>query len=324
MAQRNHTPHMNILVTGGAGFIGNEITLRLIKDGCDVVVVDNVNEYYDPSLKEDRLKRLPESVVVCRVDIADREALEAVFKEHGPFDAIQHVAAQAGVRYSIENPYTYADSNFVGTQNILELAKENGKPHIVYASSSSVYGMRDEVPFREDMRVDEPISVYAATKRATELLAYTYTHLHDMHITVLRPFTVYGPWSRPDMALLLFAHAITEDKPIRLFNGGDMLRDFTYIDDIVDGFVKALNAPKGYKIYNIGRGAPTPLKKFVSVLEDALGKKAKVQIEPMQPGDVKQTYADISAARADFGYDPKVSVEEGVEKFARWFREYYT
>jgi UDP-glucuronate 4-epimerase len=313
---------MHVLVTGGAGFIGSHVILELIKRGDTVVTIDNVNDYYDPVLKRARLARFAGKVELIEKDIADREAIEEIFKNHS-FDAVCHLAAQAGVRYSLENPYVYADANYVGTLNILEAAKRYGVPHVVQISSSSVYGTNTKMPFTEDDRVDTPISMYAASKRAGELLAHAYHHLFSMNITVIRPFTVYGPWGRPDMALFLFTEAILKGEPIKVFNRGDMKRDFTYIDDIVSGIVLAIGKPEGFQIYNIGRGAPQGLMDFIHAIEDSLGKKAELDLQPMQMGDVPATWADISKARERLGYNPQTSVKEGVENFITWYREYY-
>ncbi len=313
---------MKILVTGGAGFIGSHVIMELLMRGHSVVTIDNVNDYYDPTLKRVRLSRLGNSVEHIEIDIADTDAVEAVFKAH-TFDAICHLAAQAGVRYSIENPFVYAQSNYIGTLNIFEFAKRYNVPHVVAASTSSVFGLNDEMPFTEDQRVDTPISIYSATKRGTELLAFTYNHLFKMNITMLRFFTVYGPWGRPDMALFLFTKAILEDTPIKVFNNGEMSRDFTYVDDIVSGVVAALERPNGYQIYNLGNGKPVALMDYVGAIEDVLGKKAVIDFQPMQMGDVAATWADISKAQRELGYAPKTSVHEGVRKFIAWYREYY-
>lgn len=315
---------MKILLTGGAGFIGNTLTLRLVSEGHSVVIIDSVNDYYDPSLKEQRLARLPEAVVVRRIDIADLDAVSKVFEQDGPFDAVAHLAAQAGVRYSIENPFVYAQSNYVGTLNLFELAKRHSVPHVVFASTSSVYGKNKDMPFTEEARVDTPLSIYASTKRACELLAYSYVDLFTMNITALRFFTVYGPWGRPDMALFKFTKAMLAGQPIDLYNGGHMKRDFTYVDDIVEGFVRALTVrPTGFEIFNLGNGSPVHLREFVKIIERELGVSAQINEMPMQPGDVSETYADISKAKQILGYEPKVSVDEGVKQFVAWYREYY-
>jgi UDP-glucuronate 4-epimerase len=315
---------MRILVTGGAGFIGNTLALRLVEEGHEVVVVDNVNGYYDPSLKETRLARLPESVTVHRVDIVDLEALRAVFAKEGPFDAVAHLAAQAGVRYSLEHPEAYAQTNYMGTQNVLECVRQYGQPHLVFASTSSVYGKNPELPYREDMRVDEPVSIYAASKRAGELLAYSYHTLFDLNVSALRFFTVYGPWGRPDMAFFSFTKAIIEGTTIELFNGGDMQRDFTYVDDIVAGFMQALTRQlPGYEILNLGHGTSVHLRDFLSIIEREVGKKAVTVDKPMQPGDVPATFADTSKAKRLLGFEPKVSVDVGVKRFVAWYKEYY-
>lgn len=313
---------MKVLVTGGAGFIANHLALRLLRDGHEVVIVDNVNPYYDPTLKEARLARLPKEVTVHRSDITDEKALEEIFKEH-QFDAVAHLAAQAGVRYSLIDPLAYARTNYVGTQNILEMVRVYSVPHIVFASTSSVYGTSKDMPFKENASADTPMSSYAASKRSGELLGHAYAHLFDINVTCLRFFTVYGPWGRPDMALFLFTKAILNDEPIELYNGGDMKRDFTFVEDIVDGFAKALEKPMGYEIINLGHGRPVHLRDFVSTLEQVLGKKATITEKPMQPGDVPETYADVSKAKELLGFTAQMPIEQGVEQFVRWYREYY-
>ncbi len=313
---------MNILVTGGAGFIGYHLIEALLKEGHTVVCVDNMNEYYDPALKEARLARIAERIEFFKINIADQAALESVFKSHS-FDAVCHLAAQAGVRYSVENPFVYAESNFTGTLNVLEFSRRYGVKHVVAASSSSVYGENKKIPFEETDRTDQPVSTYAATKKAGEVLAYAYHHLYGMNSTCIRFFTVYGPFGRPDMALFKFAKSILEGKPIDVYNNGNMRRDFTYVSDIVDGFVAALSKPLGYEILNLGRSNPVQLMDFIKVLEKELGTKAQMNMLPMQQGDVPETYADISKARKMLGYEPKVSVEEGVKKFVEWYRSYY-
>ncbi len=315
---------MRILVTGGAGFIGSALTLRLLSDGHSVVVVDDLNEYYDPSLKRARIARFGDRVPVRIVSIADSDALDRVFALDGPFDAVAHLAAQAGVRYSLTNPEVYARSNYLGTQNVLESVRNHGVPHVVFASTSSVYGSTKDLPFTEDSRVDTPLSIYAASKRAGELLASTYAHLFGINVTALRFFTVYGPWGRPDMALFGFTKAILEGTPVELFNGGDMKRDFTYIDDIVDGFTQALAVQlPGFEIINLGHGSPVHLRRFLEVIEQELGKKAKIIEKPLQPGDMLETYADTKKARALLGFAPQVPVEEGVKRFVSWYRGYH-
>ena len=313
---------MNILVTGGAGFIGSHVIKALLRDGHTITSVDNVNDYYDPTLKVARLNEFKKDITFYKLDISDLSALEKVFRKHA-FDKICHLAAQAGVRYSIEDPLSYALSNYVGTQNIFELAKRYNVPHIVFASSSSVYGCNKKLPFHEDDRVDTPMSVYATSKRACELLAFNYNYLFDSNITALRFFTVYGPFGRPDMALFKFTKAMLADKPIDIYNNGDMMRDFTYIDDIVQGFARALEKPNGFTIYNLGHGHPVSLMEFIGETERALGVEAKKNFMPMQMGDVKATYADVSKAKRELGFDPKVKMSEGVAHFIGWYKTYY-
>lgn len=313
---------MHYLVTGGAGFIGNNLALHLINSGHRVTIVDSVNDYYDPSIKEARLNRLPNSVVVHRIDLTDREALDAVFKE-GDFDAVAHLAAQAGVRYSLECPEVYVQSNYVGTFNILDLAKKYDVKKVVLASTSSVYGTSTAMPFVETDLAPEPMSIYAATKRATEFLAATYHHLYKMDVICLRFFSVYGPWGRPDMALFMFTENILEGKQINVFNNGNMRRDFTYVDDIVSGFTLALERGVGYEVFNLGNGAPVNLMDFVHLIEKEIGKEAVINFMPLQQGDVPETVADISKARTMLGYNPTFSIEEGVKNFVAWYRDYY-
>lgn len=315
---------MHILVTGGAGFIGSHVILELLRRGNTVVNIDNINEYYDPALKRARLDRFHDKVRTYEIDIADTEALETVFKEHA-FDAVCHLAAQAGVRYSIQNPFIYGQTNYIGTLNILEFAKRYAVPHVVLASTSSVCGKNEKMPFSEDDRVDTPMSIYAASKRATELLAYSYNHLFGLNVTVLRFFTVYGPWGRPDMALFLFTKAILADEPIKVFNHGNMKRDFTYIDDTVSGVVSAIHrGPHGYEIFHLGNGKVVPLMEYIRTIEQTLGKKAKMEMLPMQDGDVAETCADITKAQRELGYAPKTDVTEGVPKFIEWYLAYHT
>ncbi len=313
---------MNILVTGGAGFIGSHLVLRLLDEGNSIVVVDNMNTYYDPELKKARLEQFKDKIKFYKADIADKDALEKLFKEN-KFDKICHLAAQAGVRYSLENPFVYGDSNYIGTLNILEFAKRYKVDHIVFASTSSIYGKNEKMPFNEEDRVDGPISIYSASKRACELLAFSYNHLFGLNVTCLRFFTVYGPFGRPDMALFKFTKAILENKPIDVYNNGDMKRDFTYVIDIVDGFAKALEKPLGFKIMNLGHGKPVHLMDFIKIIEDKLGKKAEINFMPMQPGDVKETFADVKEANKQIGYKAKIDVKEGVSNFIDWYISYY-
>ncbi|WP_019020990.1 NAD-dependent epimerase [Thioalkalivibrio sp. ALE23] len=333
---------MKILITGTAGFIGNALALRLLERGDEVIGVDNLNDYYDVSLKKARLARIQdhERFTEERVDIADREAMQRVFREHRP-QRVVNLAAQAGVRYSLENPAAYIDTNLVGFGNILEGCRHNGVEHLVYASSSSVYGANEEMPFSVHHNVDHPLSLYAASKKANELMAHTYSHLYQLPTTGLRFFTVYGPWGRPDMALFMFTRKILAGEPIDVFNYGNHRRDFTYIDDIVEGVIRTLDRPAQpnpewsgaqpdsatsaapYRLYNIGAHRPVELMHYIEVLEDNLGKKAEKNLLPLQPGDVPDTYADVEDLRADTGYEPTTSVEEGVASFVAWYRDYY-
>ncbi len=332
---------MKILVTGAAGFIGMHTCQVLLARGDEVVGLDNLNDYYDPSLKEARLARLTphKGFRFVKLDVADRPGLERLFAER--FDRVIHLAAQAGVRYSLQNPHAYVESNLVGFMNILEGCRHNNVQHLVYASSSSVYGGNTLMPFSEHHSVDHPVSIYAATKKANELMAHTYSHLYGLPTTGLRFFTVYGPWGRPDMALFLFTKAILEGRPIDVFNHGKMKRDFTYIDDIVEGVVRTLdhtaapdpafnplepdparsNAP--YRVFNIGNHDPMPLMDFIEAIEDALGKKAEKNFLPLQDGDVPATYAETAELNAWTGFKPGTSVREGVGRFVEWYRGYY-
>ncbi len=323
---------MAILVTGAAGFIGYHTSMRLLDRGEEVVGVDNVNDYYSVALKRARLERLKarNGFSMHEIDLADRDAFAAFARDLRGVKRVVHLAAQAGVRYSLDHPFAYVDANLVGHMSILELCRHmDGFEHLVYASSSSVYGGNTKLPFAVEDRTDSPVSLYAATKKANEHMSYCYSHLYDMPQTGLRFFTVYGPWGRPDMALYIFAKAITEGKPIRVFNHGDMKRDFTYVDDIVTGVVASLdNPPAGngaapHRVYNIGNHRSEPLMRLISVLEDALGKKAQTVMEPMQMGDVKETYADIEAIRRDLGYEPTIPIDVGVPRFVEWYREYH-
>jgi UDP-glucuronate 4-epimerase len=332
---------MRVLVTGAAGFIGAHLSRRLIERGDEVLGFDNVNDYYDPQLKRDRLAHLVPSRGFGLVEAAleDRGALEAAFREFRP-QRVVNLAAQAGVRYSLENPHAYVDSNLVGFVNVLEACRHGGIEHLVYASSSSVYGANRELPFAVEDNVDHPLSLYAATKKANELMAHTYSHLYDLPTTGLRFFTVYGPWGRPDMALFLFARKILAGEPIDVFNHGRHSRDFTYVDDIVEGVVQSLDRPPRrsqdaslldspatstapYRVYNIGSDRPVELLRYIEVLEDCLGRRAERRLLPLQPGDVPDTHADVDALRRDTGYAPATPVETGVARFVAWYRAYY-
>jgi UDP-glucuronate 4-epimerase len=331
-----------ILITGGAGFIGAHLARKLIDGGAEVVGLDNLNDYYDPQLKRARMAALAEGSRFSHVDIdlADRKAVESLFQEHR-FDAVVNLAAQAGVRYSLINPHSYVDTNIVGFVNILEGCRHSGVKHLVYASSSSVYGANTKMPFSVHDNVDHPVSLYAASKKANELMAHTYSHLFNLPTTGLRFFTVYGPWGRPDMALFLFTKAIMENRPIDVFNNGKMERDFTYIDDIVEGVCRVIDkVPESspawnrdepdpatsycpYRVYNIGNNKKEKLLRYIEVLEDCLGRKAEKNFLPMQPGDVPATFANVDDLVADFAYKPGTTLEYGIGKFVDWFREYY-
>ena len=333
---------MNVFVTGVAGFIGFHLARRLLEDGVNVYGIDNVNAYYDPALKQDRLALLTPypGFRFEKLDLTDRSGMERVFKEER-FDVVVNLAAQAGVRYSIENPHTYIDSNLVGFLHILEGCRHNAVSHLVYASSSSVYGANTKMPFSVHDNVDHPISLYAATKKANELMAHTYASLYGLPCTGLRFFTVYGPWGRPDMALFKFTKAILNDESIDIYNYGKMQRDFTYVDDIIEGIVRVMSLiPKPdqnwegshpdpgssfapYKIYNIGGSRPVDLMHFIGVLEKTLGKQAKKNMLPLQQGDVKATYADVQDLETAVRFRPQVTVETGIQKFVEWYRGYY-
>ncbi len=327
---------MTVLVTGAAGFIGMHTSLRLLERGDRVVGFDDLNAYYDPALKAARLARLeahPEFMFV-KGSLEDRDAVAEVFREQRP-EKVVNLGAQVGVRYSLEDPAAYVDANLVGFANVLEGCRATGVNHLVYASSSSVYGANTTMPFAVGDPVDHPVSLYAATKRANELMAHTYSHLFALPTTGLRFFTVYGPWGRPDMAPMLFARAILAGEPIRIFNHGDMRRDFTYIDDIVEGVVRTLDAPPAggataasggdapARLYNIGNDQPTELLRFIEILEDALGVPAIRQLEGMQPGDVPATWADVDGLRDAVGFAPSTRLEDGVPRFVAWYREFY-
>ena len=320
-----------ILVTGGAGFIGFHLSKRLLEDGYDVVGYDNINDYYDVSLKYARLEILEKfsNYTFVKGDLADKDAVNKLFEDN-KFDIAINLGAQAGVRYSIENPQAYIDSNIVGFFNILEACRHNPVSHLLYASSSSVYGNQEKTPFSTDDNVDHPISLYAATKKSNELMAFTYSHLYGIPATGLRFFTVYGPYGRPDMAYFSFTNKIMKGEPIKIFNNGDMYRDFTYVDDIVQGICNMLeNPPKPdkngdrHKVYNIGNNAPEKLMYFIETLEKCIGKTAEKEYLPMQAGDVYQTYADVSELMRDFDFKPSTTIEEGLSKFAEWYKEYY-
>jgi UDP-glucuronate 4-epimerase len=315
---------MRILVTGAAGFIGFHLAGRLLERGDAVVGLDNMNAYYDVRLKEARLARLRErkAFEFVRADLADRAAVEAVFAS-GRFDAIVNLAAQAGVRYSVENPHVYVESNVVGFLNVLEGARRHGTGHLVFASTSSVYGLGTDLPYKETADTEHPVSLYAATKKSNEVMAHAYAHLFGIPTTGLRFFTVYGPWGRPDMALFKFTQGILDGTPIPVFNEGRMVRDFTYVDDIVEGVVRVVDRPAPYRIFNIGNHQRVELMDYIRAFEDALGKKAKLDLLPMQPGDVLATEADIGALEEATGFRPGTPVDEGVRRFVKWYREYY-
>jgi UDP-glucuronate 4-epimerase len=333
---------MRILVTGAAGFIGSRLSERLLARGDEVLGYDNLNDYYDPALKEARLARLQphERFSFTRASLEDRPALDRAFAQFEP-QRVVNLAAQAGVRYSLENPHAYIDSNIVGFMNILEASRHGGIEHLVYASSSSVYGANRKLPFAVEDSVDHPVSMYAATKKANELMAHTYSHLFALPTTGLRFFTVYGPWGRPDMALFLFTRKILSNEPIEVFNHGHHTRDFTYIDDIVEGVIRTLDRVPGpdpahdplaptpatssapYRVYNIGNHQPVELLRYIEVLEHCLGRKAEKRLLPLQPGDVPDTYADVEALRRDTDYSPSTPIEVGVERFVTWYRGFY-
>ncbi len=331
-----------ILITGTAGFIGFHTAKRLLNEDCQVIGIDNFNDYYDPVLKEARHAQLTEypNYTGIRGSLEEPGLVDEIMKTHNP-DAVVNLAAQAGVRYSLENPLSYIRSNLLGFANILEACRHHGTQHLVYASSSSVYGSNTKYPFSIHDNVDHPISLYAATKKSNELMAHTYSHLYGIPTTGLRFFTVYGPWGRPDMAAFLFTKAILDGKPINVFNDGKMQRDFTFVEDIVEGIVRVLRKPAApnpdwdpahpdpgsakvpYRLYNIGNNKPTELLRFIEVLEDALGMKAEKNFLPMQPGDVLATAADISDLQRDTGFEPKTPIEEGLPKFVAWYRQYF-
>ncbi|WP_247710047.1 SDR family NAD(P)-dependent oxidoreductase [Qipengyuania xiapuensis] len=328
-----------VLVTGAAGFIGAAVAERLCARGDEVLGIDNLNDYYQVSLKHDRVAHVreaaPDAFAFKQVDFSDWDALSAAL-DGEDFDSIVHLGAQAGVRYSLENPRAYVEANLMGHVNMLEVARHRDSAHMVYASSSSVYGGNDKLPFSVEDRTDHPVSLYAATKKADELMSETYAHLYRTPLTGLRFFTVYGPWGRPDMALWLFTDAILSGRPIKVFNEGEMWRDFTFIDDIVSGVVACLDKPpaddgaekaggsvKPHALYNIGNHRSEKLTRVIELIEQACGKKAEVQLMPMQPGDVEKTYADIDAIQRDIGYQPTTSIEQGIPQFVEWYRAYH-
>ena len=333
---------MKVLVTGAAGFIGSALSIRLLKRGDDVFGIDNHNDYYDPNLKEARLARHinHDSYTHIRMDIEDGKAVEALFKEN-QFDVVVNLAAQAGVRYSIENPLAYINTNMVGFGHILEGCRHNKVAHLVYASSSSVYGSNTKMPFSVHDNVDHPLSLYAASKKANELMAHTYSHLYDLPTTGLRFFTVYGPWGRPDMALFKFTKAMLAGEKIQVFNYGKHRRDFTYVDDIVEGVIRVLDKPAApnpnwsgdnpdsgtslapWRVYNIGNNSPVELLDYIGAIEEALGIKAVKELLPLQPGDVPDTYADVDDLVKEFSYKPSMTVKQGVNNFIEWYKKYH-
>lgn len=336
---------MKVLVTGAAGFIGSHVSLYLLERGDEVVGLDNLNDYYDVNLKLDRLKRIEQhknahNFSFVKMDVENREKMPTLFEEE-QFDKVVHLAAQAGVRYSLENPHAYMDANIQGFMNILEGCRHNDVKHLVYASSSSVYGANESMPFSVHDNVDHPVSLYAASKKANELMAHTYSHLFNLPTTGLRFFTVYGPWGRPDMALFLFTKAILEGNPIKVFNYGNHRRDFTYIDDIVEGIIRTLDhtaqpnpdwsgekpdpgtSKAPWRVYNIGNQSPVHLMEYIETLENALGKKAEKELLPLQMGDVPDTYADVEALVKDVDYRPQTSISEGIGNFVNWYKDYF-
>jgi UDP-glucuronate 4-epimerase len=333
---------MRVLVTGSAGFIGSALTLRLLERGDEVVGIDNHNDYYDPTIKEARLARFASNRNYRhhRIDLADAEGVRRCFAEHQP-QRVVNLAAQAGVRYSLENPLAYINSNIVGFLHILENCRHSSVEHLVYASSSSVYGANTKMPFSIHQNVDHPLSLYAASKKSNELMAHTYSHLFGLPTAGLRFFTVYGPWGRPDMALFKFTKAILAGEPLQVFNHGHHRRDFTYIDDIVEGVIRVLDRPAPrnpdwsgdrpdpgtsaapWRVYNIGNSSPVELLDYIAALEKALGRKAEMELLPLQPGDVPDTYADVADLVDEFGYKPQTSVEQGIQRFVDWYRGYF-
>jgi UDP-glucuronate 4-epimerase len=315
---------MNILITGAAGFIGYHLCKKLLEDENIILGIDNLNNYYNPMLKLNRLNQLKsyKNFEFNKIDIINRKLITSVFKKFKPNKVI-NLAAQAGVRYSLENPYAYIDSNLVGFLNILELCRQNETEGFVYASSSSVYGENNKIPFSIQDRVDKPISLYAASKKANELIAHSYSHLYGLHTTGLRFFTVYGPWGRPDMAYYIFTKKILNEEPISVFNNGNMKRDFTFIDDIILGTKAAIEKNYSFEIFNLGNNKSVNLLDFIKIIEKKLNKKAIINFQPMQSGDVKETYADISVSEEKLGFKPKISIDKGMQKFIKWYKSYY-
>lgn len=333
---------MKILITGTAGFIGSTLAIRLLERGDEIIGIDNLNDYYDVNLKKARLARVSafDRFTDVRANIEDKEAMAEIFAKHKP-ERVVHLAAQAGVRYSLENPHAYIDANIQGHMNILEGCRHNQVKHLVYASSSSVYGANTKMPFSVHDNIDHPVSLYAATKKANELMAHTYSHLFGIPTTGLRFFTVYGPWGRPDMSMFMFTKNIIEGKPIDVFNHGKHQRDFTYIDDIVEGVIRTLDhvaepnpdwngdspdpatSASPYRVYNIGNNQPTQLMRYIEIIEECVGKKAVKNFLPLQAGDVPATYADVDALVDDVGYKPATPIEKGIEQFVRWYRDFY-
>jgi len=332
---------MKVLITGSAGFIGSHLSKRLLKEGHQVIGVDNINDYYDPQLKEDRLAQLAsDNFTFIKVELEDLERINQTFEKYKP-EIVVNLAAQAGVRYSLENPHAYINSNVVGFTNILEACRHYKVEHLIYASSSSVYGANESKPFSTSDNIDHPLSLYAATKKSNELFAHTYSHLYGLPTTGLRFFTVYGPWGRPDMALFLFTKAIVNDEPIDVFNHGDMMRDFTYVDDIVESISRLTKRPAQsnpewsganpdpgssyapYKVYNIGNNSPVRLMDFIEAIENKLGKTAKKNFLPLQAGDVPETYANVEDLFRDIDFKPETTIQEGVNKFIDWYLDYY-
>ena len=333
---------MKLIITGSAGFLGFSLCLKLLNSSYNIIGIDNHNNYYDTKLKEARFNKLIKysNYQHYRIDISDKENLEKVFKEHKP-EIVINLAAQAGVRYSIKNPLAYINSNIVGFANILENCRHQNVNHLIYASTSGIYGANTKLPFSEHVSANHPLSIYAATKKSNELMSHSYSYLYGLPTTGLRFFTVYGPWGRPDMALFKFTKAILEEKPIEVFNNGQHTRDFTYVDDIVNGIIKVLEKPAKpnlewnsnqpdpatskapWRIYNIGNNKPIELMKYINILENALGKKAIINFLPLQPGDILNTYADISGLKENFNYIPSTTVSEGINNFVNWYKEYY-